>query len=94
MARRIIRNHPFISGKKPARREAAAKCGAIGSAMCASPAETAAYGASIAGLPGLDASRFLVMPTACGMNVTATYPYAGVVVPVITLSAGACYPTG
>jgi len=74
--------------------EAAAKCGAVGSAMCASPAETAAYGASIAGLPGLDASRFLVMPAACGMNVTATYPYAGVVVPVITLSAGACYPTG
>jgi len=44
--------------------EAAAKCGAVGSAMCASPAETAAYGASIAGLPGLDASRFLVMPPA------------------------------
>ena len=74
--------------------EAAAKCGAVGAAMCASPAETAAYGASIAGLPGLDATRFLVMPAACGMNVTATYPYAGMVVPVITLSAAACYPAG
>ena len=41
-----------------------------------------------------NASSFLVTPAACGMNVTATYPYAGVVVPVITLSAGACYPTG
>ena len=74
--------------------EAAAKCGTVGSAMCASPAETAIYAASIAGLPGLDASRFLVTPAACGMNVTTTYPYAGVLVPVITLSAGACYPTG
>jgi hypothetical protein len=25
--------------------------------------------------------------------VTATYAYAGVVLPAITLSAGACYPT-
>jgi Flp pilus assembly protein TadG len=74
--------------------EAAAKCGAVGAAMCASPAQTAAYGASIAGLPGLDASSFLVTTAACGMNVTATYPYAGMVVPVITLSAAACYPVG
>jgi hypothetical protein len=31
---------------------------------------------------------------ACGVNVIATYPYSGVVLPAITLSAGACYPTG
>jgi hypothetical protein len=74
--------------------EAAAKCGAIGAAMCTSPSQTAAYGASIAGLPGLDASNFLVTTAACGMNVTATYAYAGVVLPALTLSAGACYPTG
>src|SRR6266567_2002648 len=74
--------------------EAAAKCGAISAAMCASPPQTSAYGASIAGLPGLDASRFLVTTAACGMNVTVTYAYAGVVLPAITLSAGACYPTG
>ena len=73
--------------------EAAAKCGAISAAMCASPSETAAYGASIAGVPGLDASRFLVTTAACGTNVTATYPYSGVVLHAITLSAGACYPT-
>jgi TadE-like protein len=74
--------------------EAAAKCGAISGVMCASPPQTSAYGASIAGLRGLDASGFSVTTAACGMNVTATYAYAGVVLPAITLSAGACYPTG
>jgi Flp pilus assembly protein TadG len=74
--------------------EAAAKCGAISAAMCTSPSQTAAYGASIAGLPGLNASNFLVTTAACGKNVTATYAYAGVVLPAITLSVGACYPTG
>ena len=74
--------------------EAAAKCGAISAAMCAWPPQTSAYGASIAGLPGLDASGFLVTTTACGINVTVTYAYAGVVLPAITLRAGACYPIG
>ena len=74
--------------------EAAAKCSAINAAMCASAPQTAAYGASIAGLPGLDASGFLVTTAACGVNVTATYPYSGMVLPAITLSAGACYPVG
>ena len=74
--------------------EAAAKCGAIGAAMCISPSQTAAYGSSIAGLPGLDASGFLVTTEACGMYVTVTYAYAGVVLPAITTRAGACYPTG
>ncbi len=74
--------------------EAAARCGAIGAAMCPSPPQTAAYGASIAGLRGLNASDFLVTTAACGMNVTATYAYAGVLLPAITLNAGACYPTG
>jgi Flp pilus assembly protein TadG len=74
--------------------EAAAKCGAINAAMCASPPQTAAYGASIAGLRGLDASGFLVTTAACGANVTATYLYVGVMLPAITLRAGACYPTG
>ena len=74
--------------------EAAAKCGAISAAMCASPPQTSAYGASIAGLRGLDASGFLVTTAACGINVTVTYTYAGVVLPAITLNAGACYPAG
>jgi Flp pilus assembly protein TadG len=74
--------------------EAAARCGAISAAMCTSPPQTAAYGASAAGLPGLNASGFLVTTQACGINVTATYTYAGVLLPAITLSAGACYPTG
>ena len=74
--------------------EAAAKCSAISAAMCASAPQTAAYGASIAGLPGLNASGFLVTTAACGVNVTATYPYSGMVLRVITLSAGACYPVG
>jgi len=73
--------------------EAAARCGAISAAMCTSPPQTAAYGASAAGLRGLNASGFLVTTAACGMNVTASYAYAGVVLPAITLSAGACYPT-
>ena len=73
--------------------EAAAKCGAIG-ATCTSPSDTAAYGASIAGLRGLDASGFSVTTASCGLSVTATYSYAGVVLPTITLNAGACYPTG
>ncbi len=74
--------------------EAAAKSGAIGANMCSSPSQIAAYGAAIAGLRGLDASGFLVTAAACGMNVSATYPYAGIVLPAITLSVGACYPTG
>jgi hypothetical protein len=74
--------------------EAAAKCGAVNTTLCGSPTETAVYGASIAGVPGLDASGFVVTTAACGINVTASYPYAGVVLRVVTLTAGACYPTG
>jgi hypothetical protein len=72
--------------------EAAARCGAISAAACPSPPETAAYGASIAGLRGFDASRFEVTPAECGIHVTASYPYSGIVLPALTLSAGACYP--
>jgi hypothetical protein len=42
----------------------------------------------------LDASGFVVTTAACGINVTASYPYAAVVLRVVTLTAGACYPTG
>jgi Flp pilus assembly protein TadG len=72
--------------------EAAAKCGAIGAATCASPAETAVYGASVAGVPGLNASGFVVTMAACGVSVTATYAYNGMILPAMTLNAGACYP--
>jgi hypothetical protein len=74
--------------------EAAAKCGAVNTTLCGSPTETAAYGASVAGVPGLPASGFIVTTAACGINVTASYPYAGMILPVVTLTAGACYPTG
>ena len=54
--------------------EAAAKCGAVNTTLCGSPTETAAYGASAAGVPGLNASGFVVTTAACGINVTASYP--------------------
>jgi len=73
--------------------EAAAKCGAVNTTLCGAPTETAAYGASVAGVPGLNASGFVVTTAACGINVTASYPYAGMILPVVTLTAGACYPT-
>ena len=74
--------------------EAAAKCGALNMAVCSSASEIAAYGASIAGLPGLDASGFVVTTVACGVNVIATYTYTGTVVPAMALGSGACYPAG
>ena len=74
--------------------EAAAKCGAIGATMCASASETAAYGATVARVRGLDASQFVVVTEPCGVSVTATYPYVGMILPAITLNAGACYPAG
>jgi len=74
--------------------EAAAKCGAVNTTACGSPTAIAAYGASVAAVPGLDASRFVVATAACGISVTASYPYAGMILPVVTLAAGACYPTG
>jgi Flp pilus assembly protein TadG len=74
--------------------EAAAKCGAIGATMCASASETAAYGATVARVRGLDASEFVVVTEPCGVSVTATYPYVGMILPAITLRAGACYPAG
>jgi Flp pilus assembly protein TadG len=72
--------------------EAAAKCGAIGAATCASPAETAVYGASVAAVRGLGASGFVVTTAACGVSVTASYAYNGMILPAMTLNAGACYP--
>ena len=74
--------------------EAAAKCGAVNTVICGSPTEIATYGASVAGVPGLGASGFLVTTGACGVSVRATFAYAGMVLPAMTLSGGACYPTG
>jgi Flp pilus assembly protein TadG len=73
--------------------EAAAKCGAVNTTLCGSPTETATYGASIAAVSGLHASGFVVTTAACGISVTASYPYAGIVLSAVTLRAGACYPT-
>ena len=47
-----------------------------------------------AALRGLDASGFSVTMAACGIYVAASYAYSGVVLPVLTLNAAACYPTG
>src|SRR5262249_40291192 len=74
--------------------EAAAKCGAVNTALCGSPIETAVYSASVAAVPGLDASRFVATTAACGISVKASYPYPGMVLPVVTLTAEACYLTG
>ncbi|MBV8089622.1 MAG: pilus assembly protein [Alphaproteobacteria bacterium] len=74
--------------------EAAARCEAIGATICASASETASYGATVAGVRGLDASGFVVGTEQCGVSVTATYPYAGMILPAITLKADACYPAG
>jgi Flp pilus assembly protein TadG len=74
--------------------EAAAKCGALNMAVCSSASAIAAYGASAAGLPGLDASAFTVTTVVCGISVTATYTYTGTVMPAMALGAGACYPAG
>ena len=74
--------------------EAAAKCGAVNTGICGSSTEIATYGASVAGVPGLDPSGFGVTTAACGVSVTATFPYAGMVLPAITLGGAACYPTG
>jgi Flp pilus assembly protein TadG len=72
--------------------EAAAKCGAIRSPTCESPSETAVYGASVAAVRGLGASGFVVTTAACGVSVTASYAYNGMILPAMTLNAGACYP--
>ena len=72
--------------------EAAAKCGAIGAMTCASPAETAIFAVSVAGVPGISASAFAVTTAACGVNVAASYTYNGMILPAMTLTAGACYP--
>jgi Flp pilus assembly protein TadG len=72
--------------------EAAAKCGAIRSPTCESSAETAVYGASVAAVRGLSASGFVVTRAACGVSVTASYAYNGMILPAMTLNARACYP--
>ena len=74
--------------------EAAAKCGALNMPVCNSASAIAAYGASAARLPGLGASGFTVTTVACGVNVTATYTYTGMIMPAMALGAGACYPAG
>ena len=74
--------------------EAAARCEAIGATMCTSASQTASYGATVARVRGLDASQFDVATEPCGVSVTATYPYVGMILPAITLKASACYPAG
>jgi hypothetical protein len=51
--------------------------------MCASAPETAAYGATVARVRGLDASQFVVETEPRGVSVTATYPYVGMILPAI-----------
>jgi Flp pilus assembly protein TadG len=74
--------------------EASARCQAIGNASCTSPADTAAYAASlVAALPGISAANFLPSSAPCGSLVTAYYNYTPMFLPsVISLAASACYP--
>jgi Flp pilus assembly protein TadG len=77
--------------------EAAARCGAINTVLCASSSDTQSYAASRAVGLTLNPAIFTVTPAACGMQVSATLPFALVAPSLlpfsITLTSSACYPT-
>ena len=83
--------------------EAAARCGAVNVTLCATAAQIEAYAVTQAfGLP-ISASAFTAASAACGMQVTASFPFT-LVIPwvttgtpsgsfnILTLTATACYP--
>ena len=83
--------------------EAAARCGAVDVTLCATVAEIEAYAVTQAYGLNISASAFTAASAACGMQVTATFPFT-LVIPwiaagtpsgsfnVITLNPTACYP--
>jgi Flp pilus assembly protein TadG len=83
--------------------EAAARCGAVNVSTCATAAQIEAYAATQAYGLTISASAFTAASTACGMQVTASFPFT-LVIPwitvgtpsgsfnIITLNTTACYP--
>jgi Flp pilus assembly protein TadG len=80
--------------------EAAARCGAINTAACATTTQVQNLAVSEAWGLSVAASDFTVTTPACGVQVQGTYdfnsiiPGFGVVAPMglVTLQATACYP--
>src|ERR1700758_357487 len=80
--------------------EAAARCGAIGSASCTTAGQTQSYAVTQAYGLTVPASAFAVSTSGCGLQVVATLPF-NFVIPTFfdstlgatTLSVAACYPT-
>jgi Flp pilus assembly protein TadG len=83
--------------------EAAARCGAVDVTLCATAAEIQAYAVTQAYGLTINASAFTAASAACGMQVTASFPFT-LVIPwitagtpsgsfnIITLNSTACYP--
>lgn len=83
--------------------EAAARCGAVNATLCATTSQIQSYAAAQAYGLTVNASAFTAATAACGMQVTASFPFT-LVIPwistaapsgafnIITLSPAACYP--
>ncbi len=76
--------------------EMAARCASVNSAVCSNVSAVQNYAASqVIGL-SLPASTFSVATLTCGNQVTASYNFLSISayfgVPVLTLSAKACFP--
>ena len=77
--------------------QAAARCAAVDLLACGTAAQTQQY--AVAQAPGLSlpTSDFTVTTQSCGVQVTASLPYAFLVPALLpyspTLSASACFPT-
>lgn len=76
--------------------EAAARCGVVDTIQCGTAAQVQQYAADQAYGLTIDASAFTVAVQACGVNVTAEYPFDLIIpwlaVPQVTLHASGCYP--
>lgn len=76
--------------------EAAARCGVVDAIQCGTAAQVQQYAADQAYGLTIDASAFTVALQACGVNVTAEYPFDLIIpwlsVPQVTLRASGCYP--
>jgi Flp pilus assembly protein TadG len=83
--------------------EAAARCGAVNATLCATSTQIQNYAVTQAYGLTISASAFTASTPACGVQVTASFPFT-LVIPfvtagtpsgafnIITLSAAACYP--
>ena len=53
--------------------QAAARCAAIGNALCSTPTATKTYAANLVTITIVPSSAFTVAAAACGTQVTASY---------------------